>query len=118
MQDTELDRIATILEKLAYEEDVRKIIRKIIKNNQIDEKAEQIFLMSQKRDHSQKNPEGRRQRNEISDQKKPKTSGGHQRYESADNTARQQAMVQDQMRRKNVEQQFTMTDNNLEHMLK
>jgi len=40
MSDKELARIATILEKLAYEEDVRKIIRKIIKNNQIDEKAE------------------------------------------------------------------------------
>ena len=33
MSDTELDRIATLLERLAYEEDVRKIIRKIIKNN-------------------------------------------------------------------------------------
>lgn len=40
MADTELDRIATILEKLAYEEDVRKIIRKIIKNNKIDDKFE------------------------------------------------------------------------------
>jgi hypothetical protein len=40
MSDTELDRIATILEKLAYEEDVRKIIRKIIKNNKIDDKFE------------------------------------------------------------------------------
>ena len=29
MKDTELDRIATILEKLAYEDDVRRIIRKI-----------------------------------------------------------------------------------------
>jgi hypothetical protein len=33
MKDTELDRIATILEKLAYEDDVRRIIKKIIKNN-------------------------------------------------------------------------------------
>ena len=33
MSDTELDKIATILEKLAYEDDVRKHIRKIIKNN-------------------------------------------------------------------------------------
>jgi hypothetical protein len=33
MKDTELDRIATILEKLAYEDDVRRVIRKIIKNN-------------------------------------------------------------------------------------
>lgn len=40
MADTELDRIATLLEKLAYEEDVRKIIRKVIKNNAIDDRAE------------------------------------------------------------------------------
>lgn len=52
MADTELDRIATILEKLAYEDDVRKVIRKIIKNNMIDERAEQIYLASHKRDHS------------------------------------------------------------------
>jgi TFIIF-interacting CTD phosphatase-like protein len=52
MNDTELDRIATILEKLAFEEDVRRIIRKVIKNNQIDERAEQIYLRSHKRDYS------------------------------------------------------------------
>jgi len=40
MKDIELDRIATILEKLAYEDDVRRVIRKIIKNNLIDDKAE------------------------------------------------------------------------------
>jgi hypothetical protein len=40
MSDVELDRIATILEKLAYEDDVRKVIRKIIKNNMIDDRAE------------------------------------------------------------------------------
>ena len=49
MQDTELARIATILEKMAYEPDVRKIIRKVIKNNAIDEKQEQIYLRSHKR---------------------------------------------------------------------
>jgi len=42
--DTELDSIATLLERLAYEEDVRKVIRKIIKNNAIDPRAEQIYL--------------------------------------------------------------------------
>ena len=52
MSCTELDRIATLLEKLAYEEDVRKIIRKVIKNNTFDDRAEQIYLTSQKRDHS------------------------------------------------------------------
>jgi RNA polymerase II subunit A small phosphatase-like protein len=36
MEDNELDRIATLLEKMAYEEDVRKIIKKVIKNNGID----------------------------------------------------------------------------------
>lgn len=40
MSDTELDRIATLLEKLAYEDDVRKIIKKLIKNNKIDDKYE------------------------------------------------------------------------------
>jgi len=44
MADTDLDRIATLLEKLAHEEDVRKIIRKVIKNNAIDETAMQIYL--------------------------------------------------------------------------
>jgi len=40
MKDTELDRIATLLERLAYEDDVRKVIRKVIKNNMIDDRAE------------------------------------------------------------------------------
>ena len=60
MSDTELDRIATILERLAYEDDVRRIIRKIIKNNQIDDRAEQIYLKSHKRDHSQRPADNRR----------------------------------------------------------
>jgi len=46
MSDVELDRIATLLEKLAYEEDVRKIIRKVIKNNMIEDRAEQLYLQS------------------------------------------------------------------------
>ena len=40
MSDTELDRIATILERLAFEPDVRKIIRRIIKDNMIDDASE------------------------------------------------------------------------------
>ena len=40
MTDVELDRIATILERLSYEPDVRKIIRRIIKDNMIDDAAE------------------------------------------------------------------------------
>lgn len=44
MSDTELDRIATLLEKLAFEEDVRKIIKKIFKNNAFDDKAEALYM--------------------------------------------------------------------------
>jgi hypothetical protein len=40
MADRELPRTALILERLAYEEDVRKIIRQIISNNEIDPKGE------------------------------------------------------------------------------
>jgi RNA polymerase II subunit A small phosphatase-like protein len=38
--DRQLTRIASILERLAYEPDVRKVIRKIIANNEIDPRAE------------------------------------------------------------------------------
>lgn len=54
MADTDLDRIATLLEKLAYEEDVRKVIRKVIKNNAIDDTALQLYMQAHKRDHSQR----------------------------------------------------------------
>ncbi len=54
MSDRELPRTALILERLAYEEDVRKIIRQLISNNEIDPKAEQIYLHSKQREHSQK----------------------------------------------------------------
>lgn len=41
MEDRELPRHAALLERLAYEEDVRKIIRQIITpNNEIDPKNE------------------------------------------------------------------------------
>jgi len=40
MTDTELDRIAALLERLAFEPDVRKIIRRIIKDNMIEDAAE------------------------------------------------------------------------------
>jgi CTD nuclear envelope phosphatase 1 len=46
ISDTELPRIATILERLAYEDDVRRVIRSIISNNKIDSKQEQIYLSS------------------------------------------------------------------------
>ena len=42
--DRELPRLANILERLAYEDDVRKIIRPLILNNEIDPKAENIYL--------------------------------------------------------------------------
>lgn len=42
MSDTELPRLATILERLAYEDDVRRILKMIINNtaNEIDHKKE------------------------------------------------------------------------------
>lgn len=40
MEDKELYRFATLLERLAYEEDVRKIIRKICCNNEVEPRAE------------------------------------------------------------------------------
>ena len=43
-KDRELYRFAVILERLAYEEDVRKIIRQICSNNEVDPKAEQAYL--------------------------------------------------------------------------
>ena len=54
--DRQLPRIANLLERLAYEPDVRKVIRKIIINNEIDPRAEQLYLQSNKRDHSQRVP--------------------------------------------------------------
>jgi hypothetical protein len=40
LTDRELPRTALLLERLAYEEDVRKVIRQLISNNEIDPKAE------------------------------------------------------------------------------
>ena len=42
--DQELLRLANLLERLAYEDDVRKVIRSIICNNKIDPKQEGIYL--------------------------------------------------------------------------
>mmetsp|Transcript_32562 Transcript_32562/g.31793 ORF Transcript_32562/g.31793 Transcript_32562/m.31793 type:complete len:148 (-) Transcript_32562:954-1397(-) len=54
MADTELYRYIHLLERLAYEDDVRKIIKQIVKNNDIDKKLEQEYLHYHKRDHSQR----------------------------------------------------------------
>ena len=57
--DVELARIATLLERMAYEDDVRKVIRPLIVNNKIDVRQEQLYLASttttnQRRDKSQR----------------------------------------------------------------
>ena len=54
--DTELNRIAALLERLNQEDDVRKIIRTVISNNKIDPRQEQIYLASaqHRRDKSQR----------------------------------------------------------------
>ncbi len=46
MDDTELLRFIPILEKLANAEDVRKVLRRLVANNEIDPVAEQQFLSS------------------------------------------------------------------------
>jgi hypothetical protein len=40
IEDRELPRIGNILERIAYEEDIRNIVRRIISNNDIDKKEE------------------------------------------------------------------------------
>ena len=54
MNDRDLPRTASILERMAYEDDVRRVIRKlIVNNNEIDAKFEQLYLHgANKRDHS------------------------------------------------------------------
>ena len=118
MNDTQLDRIATILEKLAYEDDVRKIIRKIIKNNEIDDRAEQIYLQAHKREHSQKQAESRSNVNMEKKADQVNSKQHHQRYESADNKQRHQAIIQEKMRANQLDEQFNMTDQNLDQILK
>lgn len=44
--DQELLRLATLLERIAYEEDVRRVVKTIIHNNKIDPKQEQLYLAS------------------------------------------------------------------------
>jgi len=40
MTDRELPRLGNVLERLAYEDDVRKIVKRIIVNNELDPKLE------------------------------------------------------------------------------
>ena len=47
LSDEELPRLATLLERMAYEEDVRKVIRTLIVNNKIDPRQEQLYLSQQ-----------------------------------------------------------------------
>lgn len=55
--DGELLRLAQILERLAYEEDVRKVIRALVSNNKIDPRQEQIYLsMPSKHRRDQSHP--------------------------------------------------------------
>ncbi len=54
--DRQLPRLATLLERLAYEPDGRKVLRKLSVNNEVDPRAEQLYLHSNKRDHSQRVP--------------------------------------------------------------
>ena len=40
MEDRELPRVGQILERMAYEDDVRQIVKRIIINNDYDKRAE------------------------------------------------------------------------------
>jgi hypothetical protein len=44
--DEELLRVATLLEHMAYEDDVRKVIRTLIVSNKIEPRQEQLYLSS------------------------------------------------------------------------
>ena len=94
MTDRELPRIGNILERMAYEEDVRKIIRQLIANNDIDQKAEQIYLHSKQRDHSQRVQD----RTNGSGPQNPRKQNS--RYESADNRQKHTAIIDEQMKKK------------------
>lgn len=64
--DTELLRLTHILERLAYEDDVRKVIRALVTNNKIDPKQEQIYLsMPTKHKRDQSHPAGSHSSNPL-----------------------------------------------------
>jgi hypothetical protein len=55
MHDRELYRFIPVLERLAYVEDLRRYLPKLVTDNQVDQKKEQLFLQQTKRrDHSEK----------------------------------------------------------------
>lgn len=90
-QDRQLARVGALLERLAYEPDVRKVVRKIVNSgtNELDPRAEQIYLhSSSRREHSQRAVAG-----VGGDVVVTRGAAPNQRYESADNRAKQNAMV-------------------------
>lgn len=93
--DRQLARVGNLLERLAYEPDVRKVIRKLIlSNNEIDQRAEQIYLHSNKRDHSQR---------VAAPQQHANSGRGSHRYESADNRQKHQAIVNHQAKQRKAQ---------------
>lgn len=89
-QDRQLARVGALLERLAYEPDVRKVIRRIVNGaaNELDPRAEQLYLHSaSRREHSQRAAASERV---VASQR---GAAPNQRYESADNRARQNAIV-------------------------
>jgi len=55
MRDRELYRFMPVLERLAYVDDLRRYLPKLVTDNQVDPKKEQLFLQQTKRrDHSEK----------------------------------------------------------------
>ena len=101
--DTELMRLGHVLERLSFEDDVRKVIRKICINNEVDPKQEQLYLQSHRRDHSQRVQERNGHHNQgaatnsSSDKSHRKPNG---RYESADNRNKHAAIINEQIKKR------------------
>jgi len=49
--DNELLKLADLLQRLAHEDDVRKVIKTIIVNNKVDPKQEQLYMAGASQKH-------------------------------------------------------------------
>jgi len=93
MRDRELQRFEPVLERLAYVEDVRKYLPKLVTDNLVDPRKEAYFLQSlKKRDHSQKVVDRNNQQMQQAQKK------GNVRYESASSRPTPQAKSSSQSR--------------------
>jgi hypothetical protein len=71
-------------------------VKRIIANNEIEPKAEELYLHSKQRDHSQKVAERGSNHNEKGGSHQKRVN---QRYESADNRQKHSAIVNEQVKK-------------------